>query len=393
MSKPAKHAVQRTPPGTTCESTLYPCLSCTEAQAIWVMRKDRAFHRLSCSLAILGLLAVSRVIAQEKLEKKDFSRRSSVAITFGEAEIGTRVSGDGLDHRSYSSDGITVPETVQGVSCRSLHLTDRGVPKGYFFFTIDPGFKQQDLARVKIEVDYFDGLEPSGGVFGLQYDAKGSDENRVLTVKQILPNVLLKGSGRWLKATFHVPDGRFANSQGHKSDFRIWASPPELSISRLTVTVETSDPPTNAPLRFDARGEASLADWNLQWDSGVKPSFSSVKSRNDEPAALVIRAPDAVSVGSWRTAVFLEPGIYQFIGKAKVEGFDPAAEEERSGISLRISGRGVAKMVTQAPDWTEIRYDFTLADPEWVELVCELRASQGTARFDLGSLKVVRRKS
>ena len=108
----------------------------------------------------------------------------------------------------------------------------------------------------------------------MQYDAKGSDDNRVLTVKQVLPNIVLHGSGRWLKATFHLKDAGFRNGQSGGSDFRLWASPPELSVSRLTLTLERpEDAPTNAPLAFKD-GEAKPADWNLQWDSGSKPSFS-----------------------------------------------------------------------------------------------------------------------
>jgi hypothetical protein len=354
------------------------------------MKKDAGLASRAWWRAATLLLFASQALAQD--DKKDFSRTNAVAIVFGESEIGTRVSGNGLEHRSYSSDGITKPENVQGVSCRSLHLTERGVPKGYFFFTIDPSFKNRDISRVKIEVDYFDGLDLLGTVFGVQYDAKGSDENRALTVKQILPNIVLRGSGQWLKATFHLPDAKFANSQSHKSDFRIWASPPELSLSRVTLTLESSESVANAPLKFDGAGEARLRDWNLQWDTGVKPSFSVRETKDGEPATLVIRAPDAVSVGSWRSAAFLEPGLYQFVGKAKLEGFDPAAEEERSGIALRISGRYVPSMVTAAPDWTIIQYDFTLADADWVELVCELRATQGTARFDRDSLRILRRK-
>src|SRR5258706_1705772 len=182
----------------------------------------------ACGFAILLPLAPGSLYCQDDpLEAKDFSGTNSVTIFLGQAEGGNRVAGTGLEHRSRGRDGRTIVENVQGVPCRSLHLTDEGVPKGYFFFSIDPTFKSRDVTRVRIDVDYFDGVEQPAGVFGVQYDARGSEENPALTVKQVLPNVTLKGSGRWLKTTFHLRNAGFRNAQSGRSDFRLWASPPE----------------------------------------------------------------------------------------------------------------------------------------------------------------------
>ncbi len=46
-------------------------------------------------------------------------------------------------------------------------------------------------------------------------------------------------------------------------------------------------------------------------------------------------------------------------------------------------------MVSESVDWTTVTYDLTIAEQEYVELVCELRASEGAARFDLDSLKLI----
>ena len=37
-----------------------------------------------------------------------------------------------------------------------------------------------------------------------------------------------------------------------------------------------------------------------------------------------------------------------------------------------------------------LSHDFTMSAPGYVELICEFLGSQGTARFDLDSLKLIR---
>jgi hypothetical protein len=39
-----------------------------------------------------------------------------------------------------------------------------------------------------------------------------------------------------------------------------------------------------------------------------------------------------------------------------------------------------------------LTHPFTLATPDWIELVCEFRATKGAARFDLDSLELIRRR-
>jgi len=356
--------------------------------------KSRTRSLRLCAAILLPIARYALHAQDAPPEPKDFSKTNSVTIFLGEdAGRRNRVSGQGLEHVSRGRDGRTAPENIQGVPCRSIQLTDDGVPKGYFVFTIDPTFKDRDLGRVRIDLEYFDGLDPQGGVFGVQYDAKGSDQNRALTVKQVLPNVILKGSGRWLKTTFHLKDAGFRNAQGGGSDFRLWASPPELSVSRVTLTLEPSEisARANAPLTLNAAGEAKLTDWNLQWDSGGKPSFSKQSANQNGTNALVIRAPGEFSVGSSRTVVLLAPGLYQFIGKVRTEGLKSERDENRGGVTLRISGRYTPQMITAATDWTPVTYDLTIAEQEYVELVCELRATEGLAHFDLDSMKLIRK--
>lgn len=342
------------------------------------------------SLFAIVLLAPGPGYGQDDSRKpRDFSQTNSVTILLSEPERRGRLQGHGLEHAYWEPDGLTILTNVQGTACRSLDPAHEDRPKGYFYFAIDPTFKRQDITCVKIDVHYFDGFDGQQGVFGLQYDSKRSDDRVSAAYRPLLPPVPLKGSQKWLTATFHLKDASFRNSQNGNADFRIWASPPELCIKQVTVTLEPSQPGPR-PLAFTAAGEATLRDWNVQWDSGSKPLFSS--QTKDVPRWLEIRAPGTSAAGSWRTSIFLEPGQYQFIAKLKTTGVadDPTGP---SGVGLRLSSRPGGKTVTAAPAWTTITHDFTLATPDWIELICELHATHGTARFDLDSLKLIRRTS
>jgi hypothetical protein len=298
---------------------------------------------------------------------------------------GNRLLGQGLAHAHLERDGLTTVTNVQGVPCRLMSVRH---PKGYLYFSIDPTFKDhRDLSRVKIEVDYFDGFHGELGVLGLQYDSKESQDGLGLAYEQTYPSVPLTGSERWLKATFHVLRGTFQNSQNAKSDFRLWASPPQLFVSRVTVTIDRSPLGPFLPLAFDAAGEARFPDWNVQWDAASRPSFAKFESV-DGRRWLQIRAPGDFAVGSWRTSMLLEPGEYQFVGHALTDETDA---ESGSGVILRVSFARNLRPVSVGPEGTTLTHDFTVESLQYVELVCELRARQGSAFFDADSLKLIRK--
>jgi hypothetical protein len=331
---------------------------------------------------LVCLLSLEIAYSQDEIRKpRDFSKTNSVSVSFAQPERRGRLLGEGLEHAFFEADGFTTLTNVEKVACRSLSLTHESRSKGYFYFAIDPTFKRQDITRVRIDVDYFDGQQ---GVFGIQYDARREGESRGnAAYRQLLPNVALRDSRKWLTAKFHIKDAAFLNSQNGNADFRLWVSPPELCVKRVTITRESpQQSPKPAPLSFTATGEAILGDWNIQWDSGSKPTFTSHLS--DAPRWLEIRSADAQAAGSWRTSVFLEPGTYQFAGKIKTTDLKGSA-------GLRASSRPGGQTLNQNADWTTLTYDFTVAASEYVELVCELRADQGTARFDADSLKLIRK--
>jgi hypothetical protein len=163
-----------------------------------------------------------------------------------------------------------------------------------------------------------------------------------------------------------------------------------LFVGRVTVTLEPELPsPVLKPLVFDASGEAKLREWNVQWDSGSKPTFS--RRTGELGGALEIQAHGDALGASWRTCPLLEGGSYQFIGRVRTSGVD-ANTPANCEVALRALGRGAAKSVNAATGGAELSYDFTMSTPGYVELVCEFIGSEGSARFDLDSLKLVRKK-
>lgn len=138
----------------------------------------------------------------------------------------------------------------------------------------------------------------------------------------------------------------------------------------------------NEPMKFDANGSHQLTGWDLHRDSG-NPGFS---RRGNE---LHITASGRPAFGSWRTMVRVDRGEYQLIGKLKLQNFELISTfTNKPGATLRISGERLAAMVTNAPDWKTVTYDFTVEGLSDLEVVCELRGMKGEAIFDATSLRV-----
>lgn len=346
-------------------------------------------------LAPFWLLAISSPQAafsaeEDILTPNDFSATNRVVLTLAEAVSPQEAWNLGLAHAFWERDGRTTVMDVQGVTCRNLSLSANGYPKGYFYFALNRSFKANDVSKVRIDVDYFDGFEGQLGVFGLQYDNSRPDEGTGYSSTALLPNVPLTGSGQWKKASFHVRDATFRNAQNSRSDFRLVASPPELSVSRVAVTLEPGAPASPEPLKFDSEGMTALRTWNIQWDSGAKPAFSRGTNETDRMHWLQILAPGAPCGGSWRTTVFLEPGAYHFLGSAKLTG-EESGDTPTGRATLRASGRPGASVVSKADSWLPLEYKFNISKSEFVELVCEFRGSTGRALFDVNSLKLIRK--
>jgi hypothetical protein len=164
-------------------------------------------------------------------------------------------------------------------------------------------------------------------------------------------------------------------------------------VTRMTQRAVSVDRQLKEPqqsLPFDSAGEAKLASWKPQRDSG-NPAFSNSPSNRAAGRGLEIRALNGLAYGSWRTTVLLDRGEYQFVGKALLQGFAARDGVTKGGVTLRISGERNATMVTEASEWQTLTYNFSMPALSEVELVCEFRASSGRVRFDADSLKLIRK--
>jgi spore coat protein H len=139
-------------------------------------------------------------------------------------------------------------------------------------------------------------------------------------------------------------------------------------------------------LRFGADGTALLPTWQQSTESG-NPTFQ--RRRSGENETLKISADQGYVFGSWRTRVLLDEGKYRFSGRVKTDRLS-TNNVPRGGVTLRVSGEREVTMTAEARDWTMLTYDFEIQGLLDTELVCELRASRGSAMFDLGSLRLTR---
>ena len=158
----------------------------------------------------------------------DFSKASSVSVILGETE---KEYGNGLQHMYHEKDGLTTPAVVEGVTCRHLKVTE--FDPGYLYFTIDRTFKKRPVKNVTIEVEFYD---QGSGRIGLEYDGSRTSEqpNPAYTVLREIESV---GDSRlWRTASFRVRNATFQGAQNSGADFRLWVSPPDLYVRRVTVT-------------------------------------------------------------------------------------------------------------------------------------------------------------
>src|SRR5262249_6002996 len=134
----------------------------------------------------------------------DFATSNSVSLTLGEQE-----SGGGLLHIDSERDGLTAMGSVDGVACRFLDFDPQkkanASAMGYFYFRLDPSFKQASVRNVSIEVEYCSQVR---GAFGLDYDAIAPTKT-LHSIYTHAPSVRLEGSNKWQRATFHLKDAAF----------------------------------------------------------------------------------------------------------------------------------------------------------------------------------------
>jgi hypothetical protein len=184
-------------------------------------------------ILVLSRLASCWCPAQEarepRIQKRDFSKTNSVTI-----DLTQEANEGGLTHLHLEKDGRTTLMGLNGAPCRCLHMPERAT--AYLYFIIDQSFKENDLTNVRIDVEFFDGLEPNSGTFSIHYDATGMRESGEPAYTRTEQSGRLRGTKTWRTASFQIRDGAFQNSQNSGADFRIVVSPAEFCVRRVTVT-------------------------------------------------------------------------------------------------------------------------------------------------------------
>lgn len=143
------------------------------------------------------------------------------------------------------------------------------------------------------------------------------------------------------------------------------------------------------PLGFNAAGLAALTGWQPRKDFG-KPILSESKDSGPK-GELQIKTGNGSSVGSWRTIVWLEKGKYKLSAKVKTTGLAADPGDSRGGAGLRVKSGRPENYLLGDSDWRLVEHEFRVQEPLTdVQLFCEFRGAEGTAWFDLDSLKLER---
>jgi hypothetical protein len=109
----------------------------------------------------------------------------------------------------------------------------------------------------------------------------------------------------------------------------------------------------------------------------------------------IATVPGRRSTGSWRALVMLDAGTYILEGRVRTAGVTAMTNDvtppKGIGAGLRLSRATQPRknqVVGDSP-WQKLEYEFPVAaGPDEISLICELRAAQGEAWFDLDSLKL-----
>ena len=132
------------------------------------------------------------------------------------------------------------------------------------------------------------------------------------------------------------------------------------------------------------------------WQERNEPATGRLdQPTHDGKPTLHIRAAGNCTA-SWRTRVLLESGRYRLEGLARAAHVAPLNDGQKGeGAGLRISGTDqlrANKLVGDSP-WKRLEFEFEVAPSmNAIDLVCELRATQGEVWFDTDSLLLVRLK-
>jgi spore coat protein CotH len=163
-----------------------------------------------------------------------------------------------------------------------------------------------------------------------------------------------------------------------------------IDARAIELEKQLREPPLEL-LRFH-EGIAKLSGWQ---PFDVPDGGGMVRTNSSDGKSILAIHAGPVTSAAWRAKVLLPPGQYRFEGSVKTAAVTALNFGKNHGATLRVSGAPAIRPPGLLGDkaWKTLQVPFQTTEREQeVELVCDLRASRGTAWFDVESLHLVRLK-
>ena len=153
-----------------------------------------------------------------------------------------------------------------------------------------------------------------------------------------------------------------------------------------------NEEPDPGPAEFDENGMLKMADWHTASESD-DADIEEMDLPGDMRAYSIQCGPSGYCVASWRRKIILSKGEYTFHANLQTKDVAAMEDEKGSAAGIRISGANrTNSQEGTTKEWQQLQFDFTVEeDLREVELVAELRTTQGRVWFDADSLHLTRK--
>ena len=165
---------------------------------------------------------------------------------------------------------------------------------------------------------------------------------------------------------------------------------------RLTARTESlrvqNEQPDPGPADFDENGMLQLGDWHPVSET-EDALIEEIDIPGDKRAYTILCGPSGQCVASWRRKVLLPKGSYTFHATLQTKDVTPIEDEKGSAAGVRVSGSQRTNTVDgTTTEWQSLEFEFVIEEPRReIELVAELRTTNGRVWFDAGSLHLTKK--